>query len=165
MKNLLIMRHAKTSIGENNEPDRERKLNERGISDASLMGRFIVINELIPDQMITSPATRARSTANLLAKEIGQEIPISECEHFYSGTVDDYLSEIKKQDDKIKTLLVIGHNPLIEELFSRIAGAKINIHIGTGTMIRFDIFSRHWAKLEFPELRWIFSPKLIRNYR
>jgi phosphohistidine phosphatase len=71
MKSVLILRHAKSSWKHPELADHDRPLNRRGKRDAPLMGRLLKKEDLVPEIIISSTATRARSTAEAVAKSSG----------------------------------------------------------------------------------------------
>ena len=73
MKQLTLIRHAKSSWKQTGMEDSARPLNRRGKSDAIDMGQRLAAIEFMPDVLISSPAKRARSTARRMGKEIGYE--------------------------------------------------------------------------------------------
>ncbi len=74
MKQLIIMRHGKSSWAEAGLSDFDRPLKSRGISDAGNVARELVKRKIFPDMIISSPAKRAKSTALVVAK--GLEYPV-----------------------------------------------------------------------------------------
>ena len=73
MKVLYLVRHAKSSRDDPSLPDRDRPLDERGKQDAQRLGRRLAKRNVKPDLLVSSPALRARTTAQLIAKELGFE--------------------------------------------------------------------------------------------
>jgi phosphohistidine phosphatase len=71
MKSVLILRHAKSSWKHPELADHDRPLNRRGKRDTPLMGRLLKKEDLVPEIIISSTATRARSTAEAVAKSSG----------------------------------------------------------------------------------------------
>src|SRR5580693_7938143 len=69
MKTLLIIRHAKSSWDNINTPDIDRPLNDRGKKDAPAMARKLIKAGIRPDRLVSSPARRARHTAELFGRE------------------------------------------------------------------------------------------------
>lgn len=116
MKTVCLVRHAKSSWADPSLADDERPLNKRGLRDAPVMGQRLADQQIKIDAIWSSPALRAMETARCLAKAL--EIPRKAIERharMYSGSIDDLLLEIKSCPDKVKTLLIVGHNPLIAE--------------------------------------------------
>lgn len=112
MKTLTLVRHAKSSWDDGELSDRERPLNARGEHDAPLMGKRIVAAGIRPSLILSSPATRAWSTAKIIAQEIGYPIEFLQREDkLYLAGVDDILDVLIAQDAEFNNLLLVGHNP------------------------------------------------------
>lgn len=112
MKTLTLVRHAKSSWQENGLGDKERPLNERGERDAPLMGRRIVAAGIRPSLIICSPATRAWSTAKILAQEISYPIEFLQREDdLYLASLDEILDVLLAQDAEFNNLMMVAHNP------------------------------------------------------
>ena len=83
MKNLLLIRHAKSSWKEN-LPDRKRPLSKRGYTDLDLMTRFLKDKNYRPDLIVSSPARRAMDTADTYIKGLGlEDVPFQINEDIY----------------------------------------------------------------------------------
>ena len=85
MKSVLVLCHAKSSRKNPDLTDHDRPLNKRGKRDAPLMGRLLKREHLIPDIIIGSTATRARATAEGVAKASGYKGEISMNKSFYAA--------------------------------------------------------------------------------
>jgi len=125
-RHLLIMRHAKSAWDSGVPTDFERPLSKRGLHDAPLMGKWMDTQDLKPDHILSSPATRAKETASLVCESL--DIPISKIEwdqQIYEADLYDLLSILKEQPADTKMLLLVGHNPGMEELVSHLCGSDI----------------------------------------
>jgi phosphohistidine phosphatase len=112
MKILTLVRHAKSSWSDSELADRERPLNRRGERDAPLMGRRISEHGIRPSLIVTSPAVRARTTARIIAQEIGYPIEFLQRENaLYLASLNTLLDVVVQQDDGFNSLMVVGHNP------------------------------------------------------
>lgn len=112
MKTLTLVRHAKSSWQDTSLGDRERPLNERGEHDAPLMGKKIMAAGIRPSLILSSPATRAWSTARMIAQEIGYPIEFLQREDgLYLASRDGILDVLLAQDKEFNNLLLVGHNP------------------------------------------------------
>src|SRR5437773_6344926 len=88
MRHLMLLRHAKTERDSPSGNDRDRRLNGRGREDSPVLGRYIAGRKLLPQLVLVSPATRARETWDLLAKELPQapqQVPQVEIVHDLYG--------------------------------------------------------------------------------
>ena len=122
MKQLLIMRHAKSSWKEPDIPDHERPLKKRGLKDAATMGKVLKNKEIVLDKIISSNAVRAADTAAIVAEKCGYKKDIDFTDKLYMAECQAILDLIQSQPDKLKTILVVGHNPGMEalvQLFSK----------------------------------------------
>ncbi len=119
------MRHAKSSWKDNSLSDRDRPLNKRGLRDAPMMGKRLKSLAYHCDQLISSPAVRAKSTAEMVASAFDYDGEIIEDERLYMADIEDYLDVISGVDLKVKTLMLVSHNPGSEEFFSHLTGIDV----------------------------------------
>ena len=124
MKKLLLLRHGKSSWDNPDLADQERPLTNRGKEGASIIGKFLKKENLIPDLIISSTAKRANKTADIISKKSGYDKKIFQSEALYNGSSEDYTNIIHEIADKNKTILLVGHNPAIEEVIERITAEK-----------------------------------------
>ncbi len=117
MKTLMLLRHAKSSWGDPNLPDAERPLNERGVRDAPRVGNWMYRQKLKrPCALVCSPAVRTRQTMKLIVGAAGIQCPARLDERIYQAGVADLLDVIKDAPEACDCLMLIGHNPGMEEL-------------------------------------------------
>jgi phosphohistidine phosphatase len=123
MKTLLLLRHAKSSWDEPGLSDHDRPLNARGLRDAPKMGALIKQQELTPDRIIASTARRAQETARHVAQHCGYPGTIDSSASLYLATPDEYVAYLRCLDDQYSVVLVVGHNPGLEDLLELITGS------------------------------------------
>lgn len=116
MKELILIRHAKSDWGEPGLDDHDRPLNERGLRDAPLVGRALRERGLVPEALMSSTALRALTTARLMAgvwgwagEEIGQRAAL------YLPRLEVVLEVIRGLDESLNTVVLFGHNPGFHE--------------------------------------------------
>lgn len=122
MKTLLILRHAKSSWNDARLSDHERPLNSRGKQDAPRMGRLLRDEDLTPQAIISSSAKRALATAKLVAENCDYEGDILVTRNLYHGAPEDYVAMLQEVGGEKESILVVGHNPGIEELVDELTG-------------------------------------------
>ena len=120
MKRLLVYRHAKTEKTQENMADFLREITDEGEQQARSIGRQLAKNEWHPQLILCSDAVRAVQTAEVTIEEAGQDWKIREQEELYGAGAEDYISLLQEQDDNHDTLMVVGHNPAIEDLLAKI---------------------------------------------
>lgn len=127
MKTLLILRHAKSSWDNANLADHARPLNDRGKTDAPRMGRLLQTEDLIPDLIIASSAERALKTAELVALNCDYENDIKVTRRLYLAGPEDYLEVLQQVDNRYGRVMVVGHNPGMEELVEDLTGQSVRL--------------------------------------
>jgi phosphohistidine phosphatase len=124
MKTLLVLRHAKSSWNDPQLDDHERPLNERGRRDGPRMGKLVREYGLIPDIVISSDAVRARLTAEAVAAAARYVGEIVLDPHLYAASPADILSLLRTVRENAETVMIIGHNPGLEELVEQLTGER-----------------------------------------
>ena len=145
MKTLFLLRHAKSSWNDPTLEDRHRPLNNRGTRDAPVMGsRFMARDESL-DHIITSPAIRARCTAELFAEACGfpSENILEEADLYFTSTqsIEDL---IVRQDEEIQSLMLVFHNPDITYFANSIDTANRIANVPTCGLIKLNCDIASW---------------------
>ena len=120
MKSLLVLRHAKSSWKHLELSDYDRPLNGRGKRDAPRMGKHLRQEGLVPDRILTSSAKRARKTANKVAKASGYAGKVKKLDAFYDTVSGVYFETLQALPNKYQRVMVVGHNPTMEELVNHL---------------------------------------------
>src|SRR5215471_2151811 len=126
-RSLVLFRHAKSAWPD--VPDHDRPLARRGIQAAPLMGRWLREAGLLPGQVLCSTARRARETWQFAQTGLAATPPVTFDVRIYEGAAMGLLTVIREVPPATGTLLLIGHNPAIEDLARLLAGASV----GPGT--------------------------------
>lgn len=144
VKELLLLRHAKSSWDNAHLSDFERPLNERGRYDAPRIGRLLRQADLVPELIITSSAVRAATTAEWVAEAAGYEGEIRAREGLYLAEPETYLAVLKKEADPYGRVMIVGHNPTMEEMVEMLAGR--GERMPTGAVAHFQLSIVAWDK-------------------
>ena len=111
-KNLFLVRHAKSDWSIPGQKDFDRELNVRGNNDAPRMGRKLHDLGLKPDLIISSPANRAKHTAELIAEQLKYDTDsIILDEEVYEASVRSLLAVINNLPNNCNEVIIVGHNP------------------------------------------------------
>jgi len=144
MKYLYIIRHAKSDWDIMGLDDFDRPLNKRGSENAPFMGELLAKDGVKPDLIISSPALRAKTTAQEIAKKVGYDKKdILYKDELYGAEVEDILSVLKKVPSKKDTVFIFGHNPGLTYFAEYISGKEIG-NIPTCGIVYVKIDSDKW---------------------
>ena len=127
MKKLLIIRHAKSSWEDFTVADFDRPLNDRGKRDAPMMAERIAARKISPDFVLTSPAKRARKTADLFVRILN--IPaenIVEVTTLYEAGVPAFYEAVAASPVSASTILLFAHNPGITAFVNDLSAIKVD---------------------------------------
>ncbi len=163
MKTLILFRHGK-SDWDHETGDHERPLAKRGLTAARTMGRLLSLAGEAPDSIVTSSATRARTSVEL-AREAGPwEAPVRVTRSLYEATPHLVMEELKAEPDSTSALLMAGHQPTWSELTSLLISGGV-VPFPTAAMARVDLSISSWkdAARGTGELVWFIRPKLFTN--
>ncbi|PON08089.1 phosphohistidine phosphatase [Rhizobium hidalgonense] len=116
---LILLRHAK-SAWPDGVADRERPLADRGRKAAPVIGAYMVREKLIPDIALVSPARRAQETWKLVRRALSKKVSEVEAADIYEVSAERMLDVIRAVEPGIRTLLIVGHNPGMENAASLI---------------------------------------------
>ncbi|MGO4152142.1 SixA phosphatase family protein [Cupriavidus sp. YAF13] len=144
MKTLFLVRHARSSRDDPSLYDRQRPLDDRGRHDASKMGKRLADRGVEPDLLVSSPALRALTTAQLIADEIGykrKDIVIDE--RLYASSPDNLLAVICALDDGLSRVMLFGHNPEFTGLAQRLSGTVVDM--ATCAIAEFCFDAKAWV--------------------
>lgn len=122
MKHLYLLRHAKSSWDDHSLPDFDRPLNARGKRAAPFMGRLMTERGLLPDAVISSPAKRAASTAELVTQAGGWARSIALEQRIYEASPQTLVNVISELSPYVGSALIVGHNPGMEGLVRYLTG-------------------------------------------
>jgi phosphohistidine phosphatase len=145
MKTLLVMRHAKSSWKEAAQADETRPLNKRGRRDAPRMGRLLREKGLVPQAIVSSTAERARQTAIAAAEASGFEGEIQFEASLYAAPAEAYLALLHGMAPELQIVMVVGHNPGVDELVDELTGE--DEHLSTGSIARIELPIERWEDL------------------
>ena len=143
MKTLLLMRHAKASPSQAGVSDSDRPLLDEGRDAAERIGNFIKMERLTVDAALSSPAVRARQTIDAVLHAAGMSLKVHGDERLYEGGPLRLLEVLSEVDDSRNSVLLVGHNPVLEEFVQLLTGETI--HLSPGTLAQIDIDATQWS--------------------
>lgn len=121
MSTLIVLRHGKSDWS-GGEPDCLRPLARRGRRQVPEAGRWLADHVGAIDLAVVSPAERTRETWRLAAAELAVLPPVREDDRVYAGTADSLLIVLRELPHEVETVVMVGHNPGVEELVASLTG-------------------------------------------
>jgi len=163
-KTLLIIRHAKSSWEWNTLNDFERPLNERGKKDAPMMAERLKTKNILIDAFVSSPAKRARITAEYFAETYHQKkddiILISKLYHASLATFFEVVNEL---NDDWSSVAIFSHNPGITEFVNQLVDSVCIDNMPTCGIFAISIKAASWKHFKdaHKEFLLFYYPKSI----
>jgi phosphohistidine phosphatase len=133
-RTLVLLRHAKSDWS-GKEDDVDRPLSKRGLHEAPQAGQWLAHGVASIDLAVVSPANRARKTWELASAELDSPPPVSLDDRVYAASASQLLGVVHTLPEDANTVLLVGHNPGIEELVSLLTGESISMPTSALAMI------------------------------
>lgn len=146
-KTLILVRHATAEDSNFRTKDFDRNLNNKGLSEAAVMGKWLVKSGFKPDIFISSPASRAYKTAEIIASEFGvSKSSIGSNPDIYEGGPKAYLQALNAVAESFSVLILFGHNPDITYFAEYLTGSTIG-SMEKGSVAIIDFENMNWAEI------------------
>jgi phosphohistidine phosphatase len=146
MKTLYLVRHAKASW-DDNVHDWERQLTEAGVERAHVVSKALKARKIKPDKILSSYAFRALNTAVLFALDLKYQVTAIEFNRdIYEKRAIDMLDMLRKQDDKYSSIMIVGHEPAITELYNLLT-KKLLLKLSTSSAAGIEFAIDKWKDL------------------
>jgi len=163
MKTLMLLRHGK-SDWHHDLSDHDRPLAARGIDAAQRVGRFLASLDQVPQQVISSSATRAKETIEIAAQSGDWKRTIEFEPRLYDTNAQAVFTWLQERSDEIQSLLLVGHQPTWGQLTSALIGGG-HLRFPTAGLVRIDLQIDRWEQIEFGcgELVWFELPRTLKG--
>ena len=163
MKNLFLLRHAKSSWDNAALGDFDRPLSKRGISNAIQLSEYIQKHSISFDLVLASPSERTQSTLDLALSSFDPIPTIIFKESIYHASASSLTQLITEQDDEINNLLIIGHNPGLHILIETLTNESI-VKFPTCAFAKITNFN-HWKDIDtgILNLESLITPKDLKH--
>jgi phosphohistidine phosphatase len=152
MKQLLLLRHAKSSHKDSSLADHERPLASRGRRATKLMAAYLRDRGIAPTLVLCSSAVRARQTLDGVAPGLGGSPEVRIEPELYQDSAAGLLSRVQRIPDAVPSAMLIGHNPAMEQLALDLANggpdlAELAAKYPTGALAVLE-FGAAWSDLD-----------------
>ena len=162
-KILLVIRHAKSSWDISTLNDFDRPLNERGKKEAPMMAKRLMDKKIKVDAFVSSPAKRAKKTAELFCETFGNKTgEVVFVSMLYHATVEDFYDAVKNLEDSLHTVAIFSHNPGITAFVNTLTDAVQIDNVPTCGIFAIKAKSNKWADFKKAKKEYLFFdyPKL-----
>ncbi len=176
MRRLMLLRHAKTETDAPSGRDQDRRLDDRGLKDASEMGGWIGRHPPFPDCVFVSPAVRAKQTWDIAwaaMKDLVAPPQVESVPELYGADATELLHAIRTASaTDPRRLMLVGHNPGMHELAVALTGSgdasarrALADNLPTAGLAVFDFATDDWDDVAFRRGRLVLfvSPKLLKQ--
>lgn len=154
VRTLLLLRHAKSSWKNPALSDHDRPLAPRGERAAERLAHHLQAEALRPALVLCSSARRARDTLEALRPALDDATVIRIEDSLYGADADELLDRLHAVDPRVSSVLVVGHNPGLEDLAIHLAGdgdqtalTQLRTKFPTGALATLDLGRSDWARL------------------
>jgi phosphohistidine phosphatase len=146
MRTLLIIRHAKSSWDNAAISDIDRPLNDRGRNDAPEMARRLIRKGVAIDLFVSSPAKRARQTAEFFIREFGRkDKEIRFIPELYHASIQTFREVVTGLDDEFAAVAIFSHNPGITAFVNMLSSVQLD-NMPTCAVFAVTSPAAHWSE-------------------
>jgi len=145
MSHLMLMRHGKSAWDTDAPDDHSRPLATRGVIAAERMGEVVRELGLVPDLVVSSTATRARSTAELARITGGWDSRLVLEDALYGASVVETLAVASRHGGNCDRIMLVGHQPTWSMTVQHLTGARVAMR--TASLADIELSMRDWSEL------------------
>lgn len=152
MRTLYLFRHAKSSWDDPGLSDHERPLADRGVRTTPVMAQHFRVGGIVPDVVLCSSARRTRETLDLLGDAIPDDCDVQFEDALYAASAQALLERLRALPDEARRVMVIGHNPGLQDLALLLAGPgdrrrRMARKFPTAALATLDVAAGGWPEL------------------
>lgn len=160
MKSIIFLRHGKAAQPLVGQRDFERPLVEKGIDEVQNIAERLIKRNLNIDMIFSSPARRTQQTAQIVSEKI-KSATIEYNSDIYESSINTMIQLIHKLPINKDHILIVGHNPCLTEIMSKISNSYID-NLPTSGIYQLSFETKTWDNIGEVKgkLDWIDYPKL-----
>jgi phosphohistidine phosphatase len=152
VRKLFLLRHAKSSWDDPRLADHDRPLAPRGKRAAKVIAEHLRDEGTAPEVVLCSSSQRTRATLERIAPALGDDVAVEIERELYAAPASTLLRRLQAVGDDVESVMLIGHNPGIEQLALTLAGdgeklAEVRRNYPTAALATLE-FEGHWSELE-----------------
>ena len=124
--------------------DRDRPLAPRGKKAAKAIARYLRREPIRPALVLCSSAKRARQTLERVLPSLGDDVPIEVNDELYTFDADALVHRLRRVPAAVPSVLVVGHNPAMEDMVERLTGHAVSFPTGALASLRIPVA---WSRI------------------
>lgn len=152
-RQLILLRHAKSSWADPGQADHERPLSGRGRRQTDAVARWLQARDAEPDLVLCSSALRTRETWERMRTLLHWEVPVEVEPALYLADAAAILEQVAAQGGAAGRVLVLGHNPGISQAAGALARREIELRTACLAWLEADGAWERQARLPLPAAR------------
>jgi phosphohistidine phosphatase len=158
MKTLFLLRHAKSVPASDGVRDFDRPLNDQGRRQAEHVGKYLKQQKIVLDLVLSSGAVRARETTELVLAAAECVVEVRYDHKIYEASRQQLQEEIADIGEDKSSVLLVGHNPGLDELLRHLTDHSWPMK--TATLAKIELAASEWNKTsaEKGHLDWRITP-------
>jgi phosphohistidine phosphatase len=140
MRKLILLRHGESADKQPGQSDFDRTLTKRGATSIVALAKVLTRENLVPDYLLVSPATRTKQTVDIVIDQLALAIAPHFESDLYNKEANVYLQHISHIQPNWNCLLVIGHNPSISAMAGKLSNKSfVGLHPGEAAILEFEL--------------------------
>lgn len=159
IKSLILVRHSKAEKRSYDVNDFDRKLTKKGKKDSKEIADYVDKMMKKVDLIITSPAIRAKETAEIFSKSFKSKVKIMEEDLLYEGNTEEIIEKLSELLKGYYNVMIFGHNPTFDELAKKLTGDDLHLRKTGVICIEGETFEDILSGKG--KLKWMVDPKSI----
>ena len=152
MRQLWLLRHAKSAWDDPSLADEDRPLAPRGIHASAAMAAYLATADVRPQLVLCSAGLRARQTLAAVLPSLGGDLEVRVDPELYTFDAGVLLRRLRAVHDDVNAVLLVGHNPAFQDLALRLAGSgpardRVAEKLPTCALATIELSDAPWASL------------------
>ena len=158
---VYLLRHGRAETAGPGIDEEDRRLTKRGREEIAAAGRWMATQGLRFDLIAASPLVRAQETATIIAENLGEKDRLVTWKVLAPGGIPDTVCHLIGKHPEVRSILLVGHEPLLSALISHIITEDENaaIAMSKGTLAKIRAFSL--TQSPSGELHWLITASMM----
>jgi len=165
IKTLYLIRNAKSDWNDIGASDFERGITKKGKKDIQMMSSYLMLQNIIPENILSSCALRAQQTTDIISDSLNYKGKIAYLKELYYTPTNTLLDILYMQEISVNVLFVVGHNPQLTDIANLLIDEHIS-KIPSSGIVAIDFDINDWSELQYTKgkVDFFITPKQFKYY-